>query len=328
MGALLLAAVVAAALAACAAVADPAFDAAAHAEMGRQPGAYTNGEARAFLVVKDGREAGLLWGTYHTAYAAETVMPRAIRERFQQASDLTVEVVMDRLGKARVDGIRRGMVADLTEVDQAAADRLDPATRAVLDGVEVPQAFRGTVSLLGWNLLVGSRAVRRDAAVTPQVGFVDLNLMGFARSRSIPVFGLEQAEAQLAATRIEPNGADAERMLRRTIRTEASAKPFMSWTLSAYGKGDIAGLMAGMSGYMAEPPDLVQQDLYRAPLLTRRNAAWVPQLVRRFAQPGFHFVAFGAGHLVGEDGVVALLRAQGLQVLACPADACPAVAAP
>jgi uncharacterized protein YbaP (TraB family) len=44
-----------------------------------------------------------------------------------------------------------------------------------------------------------------------------------------------------------------------------------------------------------------------------RNAKWIPELEPLFAK-GDVFVAVGADHLIGDRGVVALLRARGFTV--------------
>lgn len=49
-------------------------------------------------------------------------------------------------------------------------------------------------------------------------------------------------------------------------------------------------------------------------MLANRNRAWAPVLVREMEGSGVDFVAVGAAHLVGDDGLVALLRARGMRV--------------
>ena len=79
---------------------DPAFRAAANAEVARRPDAYANGEARAWQVRRDGAVRGLVWGTLHIGYGGDTVLPAPIRARFYAAADLTVEVALDRVPNA------------------------------------------------------------------------------------------------------------------------------------------------------------------------------------------------------------------------------------
>lgn len=54
-------------------------------------------------------------------------------------------------------------------------------------------------------------------------------------------------------------------------------------------------------------------DAYDA-LLVRRNRAWIPQIEAFLRGGGTQFVVVGAAHLVGEDSVIAMLRAQGYRV--------------
>ena len=84
----------------------------------------------------------------------------------------------------------------------------------------------------------------------------------------------------------------------------------------------MAAVAAALAAWEAVPGDLRQGDKDRVALFTARNAAWTPKLDRLFNKPGDHFVAVGAGHLLGSDGLVALLRARGYQLVPCPRDNC------
>jgi len=55
-----------------------------------------------------------------------------------------------------------------------------------------------------------------------------------------------------------------------------------------------------------------------AQLFTNRNKAWADALAERLKQPGTSFVSVGAGHLVGPDGVPALLARMGYKVARVP----------
>ena len=52
---------------------------------------------------------------------------------------------------------------------------------------------------------------------------------------------------------------------------------------------------------------------YKA-LFTDRNKNWTDQIEIEMKGSGTDFIAVGAGHLVGEDGVPAMLRARGYKV--------------
>ena len=54
-------------------------------------------------------------------------------------------------------------------------------------------------------------------------------------------------------------------------------------------------------------------EAYQA-IIVQRNHNWVPQIIERLEGEGDYFIAVGAGHLPGEEGVIALLQAQGYSV--------------
>ena len=306
-------------LAACA-TAHPAFQAAATREIARRPDLYIHGEARAWLVRKDGIERGLLWGTMHIAYGTDTVMPSTVRTRFYRAADLTVETVLDRV-PAAMQAIRARSRQANTAYDPAALAKLDAHTRHALAGL--PGADRQDLSLRGLATLVATASTRRayDPGALPDIGFVDLNLIGFARSQGRPVHGLEDA-AVVDATLADPNGAEAGAMLRRLLRQREGYSEFSRWLGAEYGRGNVAVVAAALASWEADRDDLHWGDADHAALFTARNAAWLPQLDQLFAAPGEHFVAVGAGHLLGADGLVALLQARGYDLVPCMGDTC------
>ena len=313
-------------LSACAGGIEPAaFERTAANEIARRPAFYTNGDARAYLVARDGQARGLLWGTMHIRYGSDTVMPRAIRDRFAEASDLTVEFALDRLPIADRAALGQAFRREVLSPDPAALAQLDPATRAALYAADLPSGSTGRLSFIGLSRAVTARALVEPSDALPQLGFVDLNLMGFARSRKIPVHGLDAREFTFRVRSANPNGTDAANQLRQTLRRRESLRDLMAWARSSYGRGRVAEVLAVLTAWQADAGDLAREDRQRKAILTERNSAWIPILETILARPGFHFVAFGAAHLLGEDGMVALLRQQGWQVLPCPDDNCPAL---
>jgi uncharacterized protein len=60
--------------------------------------------------------------------------------------------------------------------------------------------------------------------------------------------------------------------------------------------------------------DLEQEAQLYQRLLVERNKNWLPKLEALFARKGAAFVVVGAAHLVGPDGLVAMLKAKGYTV--------------
>ncbi len=54
-------------------------------------------------------------------------------------------------------------------------------------------------------------------------------------------------------------------------------------------------------------------DLYET-LLAGRNREWLPEIERYLQTPQKEFILVGAGHLVGEDGIIEHLRRLGYRI--------------
>ena len=79
--------------------------------------------------------------------------------------------------------------------------------------------------------------------------------------------------------------------------------------VAEWAEGDVDAI----ADMMADEDALGSRTVYDV-LLTQRNASWIPQIEAILEQPGTYMVAVGAGHLAGDDSVIAMLRAEGYEV--------------
>jgi uncharacterized protein YbaP (TraB family) len=119
---------------------------------------------------------------------------------------------------------------------------------------------------------------------------------------------LETAEFQLRALAGLTNEewlADFERGLAQMADFEG----FSNRTLEAWRTGDLDSIEEEMIG----PMKTAAPSAYKA-LIVDRNADWVGQIEKIMAGSDDYFIAVGAGHFMGEDGVVEMLKRKGYAV--------------
>ena len=114
---------------------------------------------------------------------------------------------------------------------------------------------------------------------------------------------LETQAGQLALFDTLPEAAQRVLLARAIDDPDGYAR-----TLAAWRTGDTDKLAASFAPAFRGAPALQRT------LVTDRNARWSAWIVRRMAAPGRVLVAVGAGHLVGAESVVAMLRGKGLKV--------------
>lgn len=130
-------------------------------------------------------------------------------------------------------------------------------------------------------------------------------LSAAARERGIEIGELEGIEWQFRLF----DGMPVEQqlaLLRQSLDNVEQIGDQLQPMLGAWSSGDVDGLAATMTGSLTESPEL-----YRM-MFTDRNTTWTQWIQERMARPGTVFIAVGAGHLAGDDGVPAMLRARGL----------------
>lgn len=133
----------------------------------------------------------------------------------------------------------------------------------------------------------------------------EMLLIQYAKTKNIPVKGLEQVEEQLAAIDKQPLDSQAVALQKMVMRFDSVQQAFTQLT-EVYKKKHIDSLYQFMRGSGMD-------DAFKTALLSERNLRWIPR-IKAIATKQPSFFAVGAGHLGGDQGVIALLRKEGYTV--------------
>jgi uncharacterized protein YbaP (TraB family) len=140
----------------------------------------------------------------------------------------------------------------------------------------------------------------------PEQG-VEEQLLRRAQADHKPTAGLETLPEELGSLS-SLSSADQVRMLDQTVDELKDLKSEMREVTGAWRNGDAARLAALLaSEYGAFPA------LYK-PLVTDRNRRWIPQVEQLLKTQDNALVVVGALHLVGEGGLLELLRSRGYTI--------------
>lgn len=253
----------------------------------------------------DGTVEGWMLGTIHALPPGTQWRTPAIAAAIARADMLVVEI-------AALDD-RAGMAATFAEL--ATTPGLPPLAARVPPPLAEPLAElleRGGLSPERF----GETETWAAAIMLAQVGApgdpangVDRALIADFAGR--PVRELEGARAQLAIFDRLPE-ADQRAMLAAILREAEHSQRDPGRLQRAWLAGDAEAIaQSTREGFLAEPA-------LREALLAARNRRWVAALRPLLAEAPRPLIAVGTAHLVGPEGLVSLIEAQGYRVRRLP----------
>lgn len=134
----------------------------------------------------------------------------------------------------------------------------------------------------------------------------DMNIMNLAKEHNIKLIGLETVEQQLAFFDSIPTKYLINEICQSTKNID-SIKNATIQMQAVYSKGNLDSLAILMQDTTSILSD------FQSILLDNRNLNWTEQL-KTLLKGKKTFIAVGAGHLVGKNGLIELLRAQGYKL--------------
>ena len=159
-----------------------------------------------------------------------------------------------------------------------------------------PWALALTLASLEWQ----------KAGFDSELG-LDRHFYDRARKDGKKIQGLETAEYQISRFDAIPMDQQ-ERMLAETLDELDTEMANITRLTAAWKAGDAPAVERVVIEDLKRDPQMYQR------LLVERNRNWIPKLETLLTQSGAAMVVVGAAHLVGPDGLLAMLKARGYRI--------------
>lgn len=262
----------------------------------------------ALFVVRDADSTLYLFGTVHVRPHGAPWGGPEVQEALAASQEVWTELEISPAADAEAQ--RLVLSLGLAPPDHPLSTWLDAQQQQRLAALETRYALPANVIDRMQPWLAGitlSMAPMAQAGFDPQSG-VDRAIDAEAEAHGKHTRAFETVDQQLHF--LSNLSADAQRQMLLDAIDEADEGPRELLELShAWERGDLDHI----ERLVVADTEQKYPELYGV-LFRNRNAAWVEVLTQEMAGSGTDFIAVGAGHLVGHDGLVAQLRARGFHV--------------
>jgi hypothetical protein len=266
-------------------------------------------QTKSFLWKATSRQGGVVYlvGSLHLLTKDYYPLAPALDAAFKDADLLVEEADLGEMlaPQAQMTLVVRGMLPPNQTLDQI----VSPATYALASkriaalGVPLeplrrfkPWAIALTILGFEWQ----------RAGFDPDLG-LDKHFYDRARAEGKAVQGLETAEFQISLFDSMTN-AQQDRLLAESLKDSEAEMANVRQLADAWRAGDARTVERLVLEDLNDDQELYQR------LLVDRNRAWLPKIEALFARRGHAFTVVGAAHLVGPDGLLAMLRARGYTI--------------
>ncbi|MGH8617445.1 MAG: TraB/GumN family protein [Burkholderiales bacterium] len=250
---------------------------------------------------RPGVAASHLFGTMHVDDPRIVALPPPVRASFDQARSFTMEVSLAAPNLLALAG--RMLYTDGRTLEAAAGPELYRKLVPVLEARGMPEPVAR--SFRPWAAMMILAMPQQNSTEV-----LDFMLYRQARARGLPVFELETVDDQIGAFEGMPE-ANQVLMLKHTVETLDTLPRQTERLIQAYLARDLAAMWRVSEESTRNRPDLKATNaLFERLLLTDRNRHMAERMQPQL-QTGGAFVAVGALHLYGEQGVLRLLEGRG-----------------
>ena len=248
-----------------------------------------------------------LMGSIHVMSESFYPLNLALEAAFKDSDLLVEEVDLAEMldPTAQLGILSRGMLPENQSLDKV----LTPATYALVQKAAGDLAGPGgpLTRFKPWMLAIALQGLElMKAGFNSELG-LDKHFYDEATEGGKPVQGLETAEFQIAQFDTMTM-EQQDRMLAQTLKELATETAAVGKLGDAWKAGDAATIEN------LTLPDLKSDPVMYQRLLVQRNKNWMPKIEALFARKGHALVVVGALHLVGPDGLLAMLRAKGYTI--------------
>ena len=265
-------------------------------------------QAKTFAWKASGKSGAIyLIGSIHLMSESFYPLNPALEAAFTDSDLLVEEVDLAEMldPTAQLSILSRGMLPSSQSLDKV----VSPSTMALVQKAvgDLGAAAGPLMRFKPWMLAIALQGMElAKIGFNPALG-LDQHFYEQAKAGGKSVQGLETVEFQIS--RFDDMTAEQQdRMLATTLKELATETAAVSKLGDAWKAGDVAAIERIALADLESEPLMYQR------LLVERNKNWMPKIEALFARRGRALVVVGAAHLVGPDGLVAMLKAKGYTV--------------
>jgi len=258
-------------------------------------------------IVSDKDSTVVLFGSVHILPKVDDWRPKALTDALAKADDVWFEIPLDDAARLQASQLvaAKGLAPKgqslaklLPKRDQQRLQRVAKALNLPMAQLDLLQPWLAEVSITA--AFMASRGATDEQGVE--------SVLAAAAPATAKIRAFETPSEQISLLADLPR--DVQLAALADTLEEIEERPDSFDKLIAYW---ISGDVERLRREVVDPLKKVSPTLYRA-MIQRRNAAWTKVIAERMAGSGETVIIVGAGHLVGPEGVPALLRARGLKV--------------
>jgi len=245
-----------------------------------------------------------LAGSVHLLKADDSSLPSAFDHAYKGSKALVMELAIDKIDPTETASwmMENGMLAESTTLRATIGE--DRYRRVTKEAERLGVPMEAADMLQPWAL--GLQLIEMQymqLGFDPQQG-VEQQLQLKAQADGKPISGLETMAEQLGVLQ-GMSYPDQARFLDMIVTEMHDVESETQSVVKAWRSGDSAKLAALLSDEYKTFPNL-----YRL-LVSDRNKRWVPQIEKLLHGNQDYFVVVGALHLVGDGGLLELMRHDG-----------------
>jgi len=252
-------------------------------------------------------------GVLYLAGSVHALTPDAypLKPAYQRAFDASGALV-EEIDLAEADPLKagpallaRGMFQDGRTFDSVVSRETASLVAARLK--DLPLGSDLIQPMKPWMVMLMLEALSlQSAGLDPTLG-LDKHFYDMATAGGKTVIGLETAASQIDRFDKMPDALQ-EQMLRSELADMDTEQANLRSLLNAWQSGDAPGIEKMLLSSFDRNPAAYQS------LITERNRNWMPQLEACLKRPSPCFVIVGAAHVVGPDGLLAMLQKRGYRI--------------
>lgn len=244
-----------------------------------------------------------IFGTIHLIPKAEFIFSEVMSEKFKQTDKLVLEIDIDLSLKEQIALVQKIMLPENKELSSYMSEKEYADFKGVLlDTFKIKKSMFNKIIKIKPILSAGivcTELIEKPIAYENE-------LAKRAKKQKKEIIGLETADFQIDLI----NKISIEDQVKITYGNNQTRKMLIEYfqLLEVYKTGDLSQLM-----------EKIGEDEsfkgYEADLINTRNQNWIPK-IEEIIKTNSAFIAVGAGHLPGNNGILKLLEKNGYKLTA------------